>query len=364
MPTVVVIGAGIAACLGTRALIPLLRRAAVLDRPNERSSHAIPTPRGGGIAVVAASLAAWLVLIAAGAAPMTLLAVIAGAAMLAADLLARRSARFVAGGPVRRAMRRGRSRRRCALPEGAVFQGWLPAGLDMAAAALLWVWFVNLYNFMDGIDGIAGSETAAIGIGLALFADCRHRRRSRRSPRSRRRNRRRRDRVPGVELGAGAHLSRRCRQRAARLSARLSAARRRVARTLEDRADPAAVFPRRRDDHAAAPPPARRARLAAASRAFLSAGGAARSRPCRRRAAGDRREPDPDRLPAWSPRPSRARSASRSRRQPCSCCWRALPEGAAAPIPRPIRPMEGRLKEASNERRAAPGASDRRSAAR
>ena len=51
-----------------------------------------------------------------------------------------------------------------------MFQGWLPAGLDRAAAALLWVWFVNLYNFMDGIDGIAGSETAAIGIGLALFA--------------------------------------------------------------------------------------------------------------------------------------------------------------------------------------------------
>ena len=80
---VVVIAAGIAACLGTRALIPLLRRASVLDRPNERSSHAIPTPRGGGIAVVAASLAAWLVLVAAGAAPLSLLAVIAGAAMLA-----------------------------------------------------------------------------------------------------------------------------------------------------------------------------------------------------------------------------------------------------------------------------------------
>ena len=77
-------GAGIAACLGTRALIPLLRRAAVLDRPNERSSHHIPTPRGGGLAVIAASLASWLVLIAAGMAPLSLLAVVAGAAALAA----------------------------------------------------------------------------------------------------------------------------------------------------------------------------------------------------------------------------------------------------------------------------------------
>jgi UDP-N-acetylmuramyl pentapeptide phosphotransferase/UDP-N-acetylglucosamine-1-phosphate transferase len=56
------------------------------------------------------------------------------------------------------------------LPEGAVFQGWLPPALDRAATALVWVWFVNVYNFMDGIDGLAGSEAAAIGIGLALFA--------------------------------------------------------------------------------------------------------------------------------------------------------------------------------------------------
>ncbi|HTV90640.1 MAG TPA: glycosyl transferase, partial [Stellaceae bacterium] len=65
----VAIGAGIASFVGAGALIPLLRRAAILDRPNERSSHSVPTPRGGGIAVVAAILAAWLALIGAGAAP-------------------------------------------------------------------------------------------------------------------------------------------------------------------------------------------------------------------------------------------------------------------------------------------------------
>jgi UDP-N-acetylmuramyl pentapeptide phosphotransferase/UDP-N-acetylglucosamine-1-phosphate transferase len=166
----VVIGAGIAACLGTRALIPLLRRAAVLDRPNERSSHNIPTPRGGGIAVIGAALAAWLVLVAAGAAPATLLAVIAGAGALAAiswidDL--RDLSPSVRLGVQCAAVALGVL---AALPEGLVFQGWLPAPLDRAAAALLWLWFVNLYNFMDGIDGMAGSETASVGIGLALFA--------------------------------------------------------------------------------------------------------------------------------------------------------------------------------------------------
>lgn len=55
------------------------------------------------------------------------------------------------------------------LPPGPVFQGWLPPGPDAVAAALLWVWFANLFNFMDGIDGIAASEAAAVGLGLLLI---------------------------------------------------------------------------------------------------------------------------------------------------------------------------------------------------
>ncbi|MBL6948997.1 MAG: hypothetical protein ISR51_10020, partial [Rhodospirillales bacterium] len=50
------------------------------------------------------------------------------------------------------------------------FAGLLPGGWDIVAAGLIWVWFINLFNFMDGIDGIAGVETAAIGIGIALVA--------------------------------------------------------------------------------------------------------------------------------------------------------------------------------------------------
>ncbi len=43
------------------ALMPMLQRYA-LARPNARSSHVVPTPQGGGIAVVAATLAACLAL--------------------------------------------------------------------------------------------------------------------------------------------------------------------------------------------------------------------------------------------------------------------------------------------------------------
>ncbi len=51
---------------------------------------------------------------------------------------------------------------------GPVFQGLLPPLLDRLAAGLLWLWFVNLFNFMDGIDGIAGVEASSLGIGLVL----------------------------------------------------------------------------------------------------------------------------------------------------------------------------------------------------
>jgi len=166
----IVAGAGLIAWLGTGALIPLLRRRAVLDRPNERSLHQVPVPRGGGIAVVGAMLLAWVALIGLGLLPRASMPVLVGAMLLAAvswidDLrglppAVRLAAQIVAIGLVLRA----------GMPAGAVFQGWLPPALDSFATALLWVWFINLFNFMDGMDGLAGSEAAAIGLGLLLFA--------------------------------------------------------------------------------------------------------------------------------------------------------------------------------------------------
>jgi UDP-N-acetylmuramyl pentapeptide phosphotransferase/UDP-N-acetylglucosamine-1-phosphate transferase len=155
----------IVSCLGTRVLVTLLQRGAVLDRPNERSLHTAPVPRGGGIAIVGTIAAVWAGLCAAGVLRPSSLVVVLDMAGLAAvswidDLRGlspgvRLLAQFVAvaGGIV-------------ALPHGTVFQNWLPPGLDTVATALLWVWFVNLFNFMDGIDGMAGSEAVAIGLGL------------------------------------------------------------------------------------------------------------------------------------------------------------------------------------------------------
>ena len=166
---VVAVTAFLVSCLGTRGLVTVLRRSAVLDRPNERSSHVVPTPRGGGIAVIGTSVTASFALCGAGIMPPSAVVVAFGAAGLAVvswfddlrglspalRLLVQFAA--VAAGAL-------------ALPQGAVFQGWLPLGLDRIAAALLWVWFVNLFNFMDGIDGIDASEAAAVGVGVVLVA--------------------------------------------------------------------------------------------------------------------------------------------------------------------------------------------------
>jgi len=156
-------------CLGTRALVSLLRRRAVLDVPNERSSHAVPTPRGGGIAIVGAIAIVWGGLCCAAVLAPASLAIVLGMVGLAAiswvddlrDLspALRLLAQFAA---VALGI--------WALPRGAVFQGWLPPALDAVATALIWVWFLNLFNFMDGIDGIAATEAASIGLGLVLVA--------------------------------------------------------------------------------------------------------------------------------------------------------------------------------------------------
>ncbi len=149
----------------------ILVRHAVLDVPGERSSHSVPTPRGAGLVLIPMILLAFAALIITDAVPADPAGwvVIVGMAVL--------------GGLSWIDDRRGLSpfTRLFAQfgwvivglftlpPPGLIFQGVLPHWLDWAIAAGLWVWFINAFNFMDGIDGLAGSETAAIGIGLVVL---------------------------------------------------------------------------------------------------------------------------------------------------------------------------------------------------
>ncbi len=158
----------IASLAATRVVLHFLRRHAVLDHPNTRSSHVAPVPRGGGLAVVGIVVCAWAFVAPVGL-QLEIWVVLLAAVFLAAvswvdDL---RSLP-----PLTRLLAQGAG----VLPvllwlsdSGLVFQGLLPRPLDLAVSALAWLWFVNLFNFMDGIDGISAVEAASIGGGVALI---------------------------------------------------------------------------------------------------------------------------------------------------------------------------------------------------
>jgi len=158
----VALAIGLLSCFATRALVPILRRRDILDHPNERSAHREPTPRGGGIAVIGSLLLAWFVLAGAGLALTGVVGVSLGAGILAVvswvdDLrglspFLRLLAQIVV------------------VAIGIWAKAWGLGWAGFAAISLLWLWCTNLFNFMDGIDGITGTEAAAIGIGLLLFA--------------------------------------------------------------------------------------------------------------------------------------------------------------------------------------------------
>lgn len=130
-----------------------------VDHPNARSLHAIPTPRIGGLGVMAGVFAASVYLAALGGLEPTM------PALLGAGSLALISAvDDVRGLPVAwRLLAHCVVAAACLLALGLT--GW---GLMFGMLAV--VWMTNLFNFMDGADGLAGGM-AALGFGaLALAA--------------------------------------------------------------------------------------------------------------------------------------------------------------------------------------------------
>ncbi len=164
--------AGLSALL-VWAAMPLLLRAlrslGALDRPNQRSSHHAPTPRGAGVLLMAA-----VVLI--GGFPLALSGtsdigpwVVLGAALVLAILSFADDLVSLSAGVRLSVQAAAVAVGVAVLPDHVlVAQGLLPLALDRLVAALAWLWFVNLFNFMDGIDAITGAETIAIALGLAL----------------------------------------------------------------------------------------------------------------------------------------------------------------------------------------------------
>ena len=139
-----------------------------LDEPNERSMHSRPVPAGAGIGIVATALLLW---------PWWhtrtdafQLALLTGCVALGLVSLADDHWRL---SPALRFGAQAAVVAVCllALPTEARLVPILPLALERGVVALAWLWFINLFNFMDGIDGLAGSETIAVAIGyLAVGA--------------------------------------------------------------------------------------------------------------------------------------------------------------------------------------------------
>ena len=147
----------------------------VLDVPNERSLHETPTPRGGGLFIAIA----WLVGIPA-LTLMGLLSLRVGIALVGGGVAIAAVGwwddRHDVRPSVRLAMQFAAAGWTLAWLGGVPevrFGSWTwnagAAGVMLAVAGLMWL--TNLYNFMDGIDGIAGAQalTAGLGGGVILF---------------------------------------------------------------------------------------------------------------------------------------------------------------------------------------------------
>ncbi|MES2218847.1 MAG: glycosyltransferase family 4 protein [Pseudomonadota bacterium] len=144
----------------------------ILDIPNQRSSHQIPTPRGGGIAIVISFLGAVIIMALTGLMGPTLAYALMGGGLVIAAVgyaddvyQVKTSWRFVIhllaalwavywlhGFPI---------------VDLGTWKFTLNFWGDLLAVVGV-IWAINFYNFMDGIDGLAGSEGLFIALAGSL----------------------------------------------------------------------------------------------------------------------------------------------------------------------------------------------------
>ncbi|WP_065752617.1 MraY family glycosyltransferase [Bradyrhizobium paxllaeri] len=153
----------------TFAIRPLMVRIA-LAKPNARSSHRIPTPQGGGIAVIAATLVAATAVIAlAGAAGMKVPAAVFGATLFIAAVGFADDVKPLHVLP--RLLLQGLAVAAVivAAPEDLRIVPACPFWLERGLLILAGLWFVNLVNFMDGLDLMTAAEIVPVTAALILL---------------------------------------------------------------------------------------------------------------------------------------------------------------------------------------------------
>ncbi len=155
-----IFGTALAALVCCGVYRQLALRWQLFDVPNARSSHTEPTPSGGGIGIYLAMLVGAIAM--GWADTSRYLMIVAGVLVVAGALDDRYGLSIGLRLPLYALV--------CAL---SIWLLWWPLPLWLFIGATLYaLWILNLFNFMDGIDGIAASEalfaTAAAGV-LALY---------------------------------------------------------------------------------------------------------------------------------------------------------------------------------------------------
>lgn len=146
----------------------------IIDNPNERSSHSVPTPRGGGVAVVCSYLLALAVLMYSQQLALHAGMILMGSGFVIALLgflddhghinsMLRLAIHFVVSIAVVVSLG--------GFSEVTAFNGLQLGFLANIIAVLFLVWLLNLYNFMDGINGIASVEaiTTVVSMGILYY---------------------------------------------------------------------------------------------------------------------------------------------------------------------------------------------------
>ena len=164
----------IASAVLCAALIVVLRPWLVryaLARPNARSSHSVPTPQGGGIAIIAATVVVIaLAELATGAlAGLSTIGVVLTAAAFLAVIGAIDDLRPISVLPRLVLQIAAAAAVLAVLPTELRVVPWLPYGLERALLLVATLWFVNLVNFMDGLDWMTVAEMLPGTVALAAF---------------------------------------------------------------------------------------------------------------------------------------------------------------------------------------------------
>jgi UDP-N-acetylmuramyl pentapeptide phosphotransferase/UDP-N-acetylglucosamine-1-phosphate transferase len=145
----------------------------LLDHPNERSSHATPTPRTGGVAIVASTAIGVAAAIAMGVCTPTRVEATASVAVLVIAFVGalddwrslpswlRLAVHLAAAGALVAAVR--------AAQPGLFAAAGMPELLAIALAIVWIAGLTNAYNFMDGIDGLAGGQALIAGLAWSLL---------------------------------------------------------------------------------------------------------------------------------------------------------------------------------------------------